>query len=41
MLCYYGDDMEEYRRYEDNIKMNVNEIAVDMMSWVELAQDRR
>ena len=22
MLCYYGDDMEEYRRWEDNIKMN-------------------
>ena len=26
MLCYYGDDMEEYRRWEDNIKMDLKEI---------------
>ena len=34
MLCYYGDDMEEYRRLcrlEDNIKM--------MCQWVEIAQN--
>ena len=29
MLCYYGDDMEEYRRWEDNIKMDLKEIGVD------------
>ena len=23
MLCYYGDDMEEYMRWEDNIKMDL------------------
>ena len=33
MLCYYGNDMEEYRRWEDNIKMDVKEIGVDMMSY--------
>ena len=32
MLCYYGDDMEEYRRWEDNIKMDLKEIGVDVMS---------
>ena len=28
MLCYYGDDMEEYRRlcrWEENIKMDLKE----------------
>ena len=28
MICYYGDDMEEYRRLcrmEDNIKMDLKE----------------
>ena len=30
MLCYYGDDMEEHRRWEDNIKMNIKEIGVDV-----------
>ena len=34
MLCYYGDDMEEYRRWEDNIKMDLKEIGVDVMRWV-------
>ena len=33
MLCYYGDDMEEYRRWEDNIKMDLNVIGVDVMSY--------
>ena len=33
MLCYHGDDMEEYRRWEDNIKMDLEDIGVDMMSW--------
>ena len=33
MLCYYGDDMEEYRRWEDNIKMDLKEIGVIVSSW--------
>ena len=33
MLCYYGDYMEEYRRWEDNIKMDLKEIGVDVMSY--------
>ena len=32
--------MEEYRRWEDNIKMNLTEIGVDVMNWKELAKDR-
>jgi hypothetical protein len=32
MLCYYGDDMEEYRRWEDNINIGLKEIGVDVMS---------
>ena len=35
LLCYYGDDMEEYRRlcrWEENIKMDLKEIGVDVMS---------
>ena len=39
MLCYYGDDMEEYRRWEDNIKMLLKEIGVDVVNWMELVQD--
>ena len=34
-VSYYGDDMEKYRRlcsWEDNIKMALKEIGVDMMS---------
>ena len=31
MLCYYGDDMEEYRRWEDNIMMNLKEIGDEMI----------
>jgi hypothetical protein len=23
MVCYYGDDMEEYGRWEDNIMMDL------------------
>ena len=30
--------MEEYRRWEDNIKMDLKEIGV--RSWIDLAQDR-
>ena len=26
--------MEEYRRREDNIKMDLKEIGVDVMSWI-------
>ena len=40
MLRYYGDDMEEYRRWEDNIKMDLKEISVNVMNWMELTQDR-
>ena len=40
MLCYYGDDMEEYRRWEDKIKMDLKEIGVDVMNWMALTQDR-
>ena len=40
MLCYYGDDMEEYRRWEDNIKMDLKEIGVDVMNWMKLVADR-
>ena len=35
MLCYYGDDMEEYRRWEDNIKMDLKEIGVNVRSWID------
>ena len=40
MLCYYGDEKEEYRRWEDNIKMNLKEIGVDVMNWMELAHGK-
>ena len=42
MLCYYEDDMEECRRpcrWEDNIKMDHNEIDVDVMNWMKSAYD--
>ena len=35
--------MKEYRRlcrWEDNIKMDLQEIGVDIMGWIVLAQDR-
>ena len=32
MLCYYGDDMEECRRWEDNIKIDLKGISVNVMS---------
>jgi hypothetical protein len=40
--CYYGDDMEEYRRlcrWKDIIKLDLKEIGVDVMKWIELAHD--
>ena len=40
MLCYYGDDMEEYRRWEDNIKMDLKEIDVNMRNCVDSDPDR-
>ena len=40
MLCYYGDDMEEYRRWEDNIKMDLKEIGVSVRSWIDSSQNR-
>jgi hypothetical protein len=38
MRCYYGDDIEDNRRWEGNIKMDLKEIGVDVMNWKELAQ---
>ena len=32
--------MEEYRRWEDNIKMNLEDMGVDVMSWLELTRVR-
>ena len=32
--------MEEYRRWEDSIKMDLKEIGVSLMSWIDSAQDR-
>ena len=32
--------MEEYRRWEDNIKMDLKEIGVSVRRWVDSAQDR-
>ena len=32
-MLYYRDDMEEYRWWEDNIKMDPKEIGVDVMRW--------
>ena len=40
MLCYYGDDMEEYRRWEDNIRMDLEEICINAGNWFNSAQDR-
>ena len=31
--------MEEYRRWEDNIKMDLKEIGVDVRSWIDFAED--
>jgi len=28
------------RRWEDNIKMNIEEVGCGIMDWIELAQDR-
>ena len=32
--------MEECRRWEDNIKMDLKEIGVNVRSWIDSAQDR-
>ena len=32
--------MEEYRRWEDNIKMDLKEISVSVRSWIDTAQGR-
>ena len=32
--------MEEYRRWEDNIKMDLIEIGMSVRSWIDSAQDR-
>ena len=39
LLCYYGDDMEEYMRlcrWEDNIKMDPHEIPVIVINCIEV-----
>ena len=36
MLCYYGARLVENRRWEDNIKMHLKEISVDMMSYLRI-----
>ena len=32
--------MEEYRRWEDNIKMDLKEIGVNVRSWIDSAEDK-
>ena len=39
-LAVYGDDMKKYRKWEDNIKIDLKEICVDLMTWMELANWR-
>jgi hypothetical protein len=39
MLCYYGDDMEEYRRWEDNIKMDLKQTDVNVSNWIDSSHD--
>ena len=36
-LQYYG---RPRRRWEDNIKMDLQEVGCGSMDWIELAQDR-
>ena len=31
-MLLWRDDMEEYSRWEDNVKMDLKEIGVDVMS---------
>jgi hypothetical protein len=31
---------EDWRRWEDNIKMDVQEVGCEGMDWIEMAQDR-
>ena len=38
MLCYYGDDVEEYRRWENKIKMDLLKNS-SLYGNLELAQD--
>ena len=40
MLCYYGDDIEKYRRWEDNIKMDITEIGIDVISKLRIVITR-
>ena len=32
--------MEEYRRWEDNIKMDLKEIGINTRNWVDSTKDR-
>ena len=34
------DQLEDKPRWEDNIKMNHQEVGCGVMDWIELAQDR-
>ena len=39
MLCYYGDYIEKYRRWEDNIKMDLTEIGIDVISKLRITRE--
>ena len=32
--------MEEYKKWEDNIKMDLKEIGVNVRNWIDSVQDR-
>jgi hypothetical protein len=35
-----GDHLEDRRRWEDNIKMDLQEVGLRSMDWTDMAQDR-
>ena len=39
MQCNYGDDMEDYRRWEDNIGKDLKEKGINTRNWVDLTKD--
>jgi len=42
-LLYYLNELDQnrnWRRYEDNIKMDLREIVWERADWIHLAQDR-
>jgi hypothetical protein len=34
------DHFEERRRWEDNIKMDLQEVGCEVMDWIDLVQER-